>query len=63
MVFYFTEYDNGVEVVCNYLKGIYAPETIEYICNQYSSLMDRIAASPEKVSAEYFETKKRIIRK
>lgn len=63
MVFYFTEYANGVEVSCNYQKNVFKPETVQYICDQYQGLLDRIAGDPGKKAHEYFETKKRLSRK
>ncbi|MBI5804931.1 amino acid adenylation domain-containing protein [candidate division TA06 bacterium] len=63
LVFYFTEYANGVEVNCNYQKNVFKPETIQYICDQYQGLLDRIARDPGKKAHEYFEIKKKLIRK
>ncbi|MCP4221448.1 MAG: amino acid adenylation domain-containing protein [bacterium] len=53
MVFYFNEYPDGIELVCNYRASKYKPGRIQYIVGQYLQLLNLIAEAPQKTCGEY----------
>ncbi|MCK4258962.1 MAG: amino acid adenylation domain-containing protein [Halanaerobiales bacterium] len=50
IMFYLTEYANGIEVVCTYLIGLYKPSTIEYIVGEYIRFIRKILGCEEHTS-------------
>ena len=53
MVWYATEYANGIQIICNYLLGLFKPSLIEYIMDRYVKLLDAILENPNKALKEY----------
>jgi len=53
IVCYMTEYADGIELNCHYLKGLYKASRIENLMREYAALLDGIAAEPDKKLYEY----------
>ncbi len=53
MTCYFTEYANGIEVVCNYQSRLFKPATIEYIMGEFVKTLAAVAENPERTLKEY----------
>jgi len=53
LVWYVTEYANGIEIMCDYLLELFEPLTIEYMMKRYILLMDEILTEPNKLLKEY----------
>jgi hypothetical protein len=47
LVCYLKEYANGIEVICNYLTGLFNPATIEYLMGEYLAILQAIADNPD----------------
>jgi len=53
LAFYLKEYSNGIEIICNYLTGLFEPTRIKFILEQYGMLLYGIADNPDKKVTEY----------
>src|SRR5690606_33745280 len=42
IVWYVTEYANGIEIMCNYLVGLFEASRIESIMREYVKILDKI---------------------
>ena len=49
-----TEYLNGIEIICAYNKGLFKPETIEYIMSDYTDYVLKVSTDPDKLLEGYF---------
>jgi non-ribosomal peptide synthetase component F len=54
MEFYLIEYADGIEIVCTYAREYFDPKVVEYMVNEYVSLLSRISEDPTKIVADYF---------
>lgn len=55
MVFYVTEYQNGIDIQCHYRKGLFTKNTIESLMTAYEKLMGLITQDIEKPIESYKE--------
>jgi len=53
LAFYLKEYANGIEIICDYLTGLFEPTRIKFILEQYGMLLKGIAYNPDKKVTEY----------
>jgi len=53
--FYLIEYDDGIEILCNYIKECFDSKVIEYMLDEYMNLLTMIAEDESKKLLEYFE--------
>jgi non-ribosomal peptide synthetase component F len=54
IVFYLTEYRNGIAIDCHYYKNRFKPVTIEKLMEQYKEILDNITGDPSRNLGEYF---------
>uniref|UniRef100_UPI0025C6780D condensation domain-containing protein n=1 Tax=Clostridium sp. UBA6640 TaxID=1946370 RepID=UPI0025C6780D len=59
LVWYVTEYANGIEIMCDYLLGLFEPLTIEYMMKRYMLLLDKVLTDHNKLLKEYVVDKKK----
>lgn len=50
---YVSEYGNGIEMVWHYRKTLFAPDTVEYLAQEYLKLLIGVADSPTKKIGDY----------
>jgi hypothetical protein len=50
---YLTEYKNAIDVACHYRKGLFKPETVEYIVTEYVGILTMIAEDPAGCLQDY----------
>lgn len=48
IMFYLTEYANGIQVICTYLTGLYKPQTIEYLVGEYIRWISMVLRNEEE---------------
>jgi hypothetical protein len=53
MVFYVTEYKNGIEINCHYFKHRFKSVTIETLMDFYMEILDSMCGNPGKKIGEY----------
>jgi amino acid adenylation domain-containing protein/non-ribosomal peptide synthase protein (TIGR01720 family) len=46
--FTFREFNNGIELICDYRKELYSPEVIEYIVQAYVNLISDLVQFPDR---------------
>ncbi|MCK4258964.1 MAG: amino acid adenylation domain-containing protein [Halanaerobiales bacterium] len=63
IMFYLTEYDNGIELLCTYLTGLYKPTTIEYIVGEYIRFITKLLGCEEQPDDDDFDDDDFIITK
>lgn len=61
LVWYITEYANGVEINCNYLSDLFDPMTIEFIMNKFIKLLENTINNTQKPLKELTGRSKRKI--
>jgi fengycin family lipopeptide synthetase D len=61
LVWYITEYANGVEIICNYLLDLFDMMTIEFIMDKFIKLLENILNNTTKPLKELKSKKKRSI--
>lgn len=61
MVIYLAEYNNGMEIICNYKNSHFKPSTIQYIMNEYVKAIDFFINNPESSLHEQKKKNKRRI--
>lgn len=58
MELYVKEYNNGLELYCNFKKSLFLPEQIEYMMKDYLQILKDISVSPNKSIKELLFKKK-----
>jgi acyl carrier protein len=53
LTFYVSEYSNGIEIFCTYLRELFQPVTIQKIVLQYRDLLSAIGRDPAKPVKDY----------
>jgi len=62
IVWYVTEYANGIEIMCDYLIGLFEASRIESIMGEYLKTLEKLLENPNKLLKEFkVVTKKRKI--
>lgn len=56
-VYYLNEYPNGLEIVCNYLSGLFESAKVEYMVTKYVQFLEMIANDPNLSVKEYGKVK------
>ncbi len=51
------EFSSGVEVTCHYLKGLFNPETIEYIIGEYLKILAKNGENPDGSLQDFIAVK------
>ena len=59
IVCYVSEYKNGIEINCHYLKNRFKPQSIEKLMDFYKKILENICSEPEKKLKEYRLTTKK----
>jgi amino acid adenylation domain-containing protein len=61
LVFYISEFTNGIEIVCNYWSELFEPATVAHLVREIVSLLERIAKDPSRTLREMTDPKRRKI--
>jgi non-ribosomal peptide synthetase component F len=64
IVCYVSEYKNGIEINCHYLRNRFKPQSIEKLMNFYKKTLEKICSKTGKKLKEYrFTTKKKTLKR